>query len=98
LTDLTSQIKEKAGLATSQFQGRARGALDYSEKRLEIIEEMLEEASKFVEQMPPKDSQSLIELIELPTKFQTPRLGAMMISEVWDGKAKFHSGVQARGS
>jgi hypothetical protein len=63
LTDLTSQIKEKAGLATSQFQGRARGALDYSEKRLEIIEEMLEEASKFVEQMPPKDSQSLIELM-----------------------------------
>jgi hypothetical protein len=35
---------------------------------------------------------------ELPPIFQTPRLGAMMISEVWDGKAKFHSGVQARGS
>jgi hypothetical protein len=37
------------------------------------------------------------ERTEFPPIFRTPRLGAMMISEVWDGKAKFHSGVQARG-
>ena len=63
MTDLSSQVKEKAGLAASQFQSRAGGALDYSEKSLDVIEEMLEEASKFAEQMSPKDSQSLIELM-----------------------------------
>jgi hypothetical protein len=32
-----------------------------------------------------------------PPIFLTPSLGVMMISEVSDGKANIHSGVQARG-
>ena len=36
-------------------------------------------------------------VVGLPPIFPTPRLGGMMISEVSDGKAELHGGVQARG-
>lgn len=63
VTDIGSQIKEKAELAVGQFQDRAGGRLDYSEKSLASVEEMLEEAAQYAGQMPPQDINALAELL-----------------------------------
>ncbi len=63
VTDLGSQVKEKAGLAVAQFQDRAGGRLDYSEKSLATVEEMLEEAAQYAGQMPQQDVNALVELL-----------------------------------
>jgi hypothetical protein len=63
MNDLATQIHQKAELAISQFQERAGGKLDYSVKSLEVIDEMLAEASDFVEVMPPEHVNSLVNLM-----------------------------------
>ena len=60
--DMTHQVQAKAELAVSQFQQRAGGHLDYSEKSLAVIEEMLDEASHYSTQMPRKDTDALVQL------------------------------------
>lgn len=61
--NLASQVRTKAELAVAQFQQRAGGRLDYSEKSLSVIEEMLEEASRYRTQMPQKDIEAIVGLI-----------------------------------
>ncbi len=63
MNDLTTQIHQKAELAISQFQERAGGKLDYSVKSLEVVDEMLDEASDFVDEMPPEHVSSLVNLM-----------------------------------
>jgi hypothetical protein len=63
MNDLSRQIHQKAELAISQFQERAGGKLDYSVKSLEVVDEMLDEASDFVEEMPPEHLDSLVNLM-----------------------------------
>jgi len=62
VSELGTQVKEKAELAVSQFQQRAGGRLDYSEASLAVVEEMLEEASHYRDQMPAKDINALVDL------------------------------------
>jgi hypothetical protein len=59
---MEAQVLDKARLAVSQFQQRARGGLDYSVKSLSIVEEMLDEASRYASQMPEADRNALVEL------------------------------------
>lgn len=61
--NLAAQVQEKAVLAVSQFQKRAGGRLDYSEKSLATVEEMLAEASRYAKEMPPADVKALVELM-----------------------------------
>ena len=61
-SSMEAQVLEKARLAVSQFQQRAGGALDYSEQSLTVVEEMLEEASRHVAQLPEPDRKTLVEL------------------------------------
>jgi hypothetical protein len=60
---LAEEVSAKAKLAVAQLQARAGGKLDYSEKSLTTIEEMLEEASQYKNQMPKKDQEALVALI-----------------------------------
>lgn len=62
-TDLQHQIAEKAKLAVAQFQERAGGRLDYSEQSIEMVEEMLAEASQFSNQMADTDQNALVQLM-----------------------------------
>lgn len=60
---LATQVREKAELAVSQFQKRAGGKLDYSERSLSVVEEMLAEAAQYTSQMQPGDVKALTELM-----------------------------------
>jgi len=60
---LAEEVSTKAKLAVSQLQKRAGGKLDYSEKSLGMIEEILEETSLYKDQLPKKDQDALVELI-----------------------------------
>ena len=61
--DLATQVRDKAALAVSQFQKRAAGRLDYSERSLLIVEDMLTEASRYAKEMSPADVSALVELM-----------------------------------
>ncbi|MBO9880710.1 hypothetical protein [Xanthomonas sp. D-109] len=63
MSELETQIREKADLAVEQFQDRAGGRLDYSIDSLLVVEEMLDEASEYVGQMPPTDIVALVQLL-----------------------------------
>lgn len=63
VSSLELQVKEKADLAVAQFQGRADGRLDYTEKSLTTVEELLEEAVQYTDQMPERDINALVELL-----------------------------------
>ena len=60
---LAGEVRAKAELAVAQFQQRAGGRLDYSEKSLVVLEKMLGEASQFTSQMAPKERNTLVELL-----------------------------------
>jgi hypothetical protein len=60
---LDVQVLAKAELAVTQFQKRAGGRLDYSEKSLGAIEEMLDEAAQYSKQMPQTEVTALVELM-----------------------------------
>lgn len=62
MQDLKSQVEAKASLAVSQFQERAGGRLDYSPESLAVLDEMLEEAAEYLDQMGEKDRNALVEL------------------------------------
>lgn len=61
--DLAFQVREKASVAVVQFQERADGRLDYSEKSVATIEEMLVEASRYSKEMSAADQKALVELM-----------------------------------
>ncbi|MDJ0941322.1 MAG: hypothetical protein QNJ00_16290 [Woeseiaceae bacterium] len=63
MEDLANQIKEKAELAVSQFEERSGGRLDYSPASLDVIDEMLREASDFSNDMPPDQINALVKLM-----------------------------------
>lgn len=62
MNDLKEQIMEKAKLAVSQFQERAGGVLNYSEDSLSAIEEILTEASEFINEISEEQINALIHL------------------------------------
>jgi hypothetical protein len=60
---LADQIRQKAELAVSQFQKRASANLDYSEKSLAKMEELLSEAAEYKNQMQEPEVKALVELM-----------------------------------
>ena len=62
MNELKSQILEKARLAVEQFKNRAQSPLDYSAESLMAIEEMLDEASDFYNELPEDQISALIHL------------------------------------
>lgn len=60
---LEDQIHEKAALTVKQLQERARGTLDYSVASLEMIEEILDEASHYRAELQPDDIETLVSLV-----------------------------------
>lgn len=62
MSELREQVMEKAELAISQFQERAGGVLNYSEASLSAIEDMLDEASNFIDELPEEQIDALIHL------------------------------------
>jgi len=63
MSELEAQVREKANLAVAQFQDRAGGQLDFSSDSLVMVEEMLDEASQYIDQMPPADVTALVQLL-----------------------------------
>jgi len=63
MSDLQEQISAKANLAVAQLQDRAAGTLDFSQGSLTQIEEMLDEASQYIDQMPDDQIEALVSLV-----------------------------------
>lgn len=61
MSELEKQVREKANLAVAQFQDRAGGRLNFSAESLLVVEEMLDEASQYIDQMPPSDISALVQ-------------------------------------
>ena len=61
--ELKDHIREKSELAVREFQERAGGRLDFTEKSLGVVEEMLDEASAYVKQMEATQVKTVIELM-----------------------------------
>jgi hypothetical protein len=51
MSDIADEVERIAAEAEAAFQERANGALDYSPKSLDVIDEMLEEAAPYVAEM-----------------------------------------------
>lgn len=62
MSDLKEQVLEKAALAVQQFQERSVVTLDYSEESLSAIDEMLGEASEYIDEMPEDQISALVRL------------------------------------
>jgi len=62
MSNLKGQVLEKAASAVEQFQERAVVALDYSEASLSAIDEMLGEASEYIDDMPEEQISALVHL------------------------------------
>jgi hypothetical protein len=63
MDDFTQQITDKAAKAVETFRERANDALDYSESSLAVVEEMLAEASHYVNDMPDAQVNGLVQLL-----------------------------------
>lgn len=62
MNELKEQVLDKATFAVAQFQERAVSALDYSEASLSAIEDMLDEASNFIDELPEEEINALTHL------------------------------------
>jgi hypothetical protein len=58
---LTHQITKAAASVVEMSESRNGVGLDFSEASLEMIEEMLEESSQYVEQMSPEQQQIIVQ-------------------------------------
>ena len=63
MDELAQQIVDKAERAVDQLRDRSDDGLDYSESSLDLVEEMLAEAAEFVDEMPPKQIDALVDMV-----------------------------------
>ena len=63
MSSLEKQVHEKARLAVDQLQERAGGCLNYSEASLEAIEDILDEAAQYADEMEHSNVDALVQLI-----------------------------------
>jgi len=63
MDELTQQVVDKAERAVDQLRQRAKEPLDYSESSLVAVEEMLAEASEFIDDMPDDQTDALVHLL-----------------------------------
>jgi hypothetical protein len=63
MSELTQQVADKAERAVNQLRTRSSNRLDYSEASLAIVEEMLAEASHFLEELPTEQIEALVVML-----------------------------------
>lgn len=63
MDDLAQQVAGKAERAVDQLRDRSHDALDYSQVSLAVVDEMLAEASDFIDQMPTEQIDALVSLL-----------------------------------
>ncbi|MEZ5943097.1 MAG: hypothetical protein R3C18_17020 [Planctomycetaceae bacterium] len=63
MDDLQIQISEKAESAIEQFRTRSGDALDYSESSLDVVEEILAEASSYRHELPADQVNAITHLL-----------------------------------
>ena len=61
--DLQSEVQRMADLALDNLQERAGGALDYSPESLDVVEEILAEASQHFSEMPDEQIRGLVQQV-----------------------------------
>ncbi|WP_133245612.1 hypothetical protein [Pelagibaculum spongiae] len=69
MSELQNQIQKDAEFAAQQFNPRLDDQLDFSADSLSAVDEMLEEASDFADEMPEERTNSIIELMTAYTLF-----------------------------
>lgn len=62
MTKVLQDVLKTAKRAVDTFHGRLAGALDFSERSLQMVEEMLAEASDYINEMPQSEISSLVQL------------------------------------
>ncbi|MDE0863513.1 MAG: hypothetical protein OSA98_06975 [Rubripirellula sp.] len=60
---LAQQVVDKAERAVEQLGDRSNGTLDYSETSLAVVEEVLAEATEFVDETPAKQIDALVKML-----------------------------------
>jgi hypothetical protein len=60
---ILQDVVKTAKQAVDTFHDRSGGALDFSARSLQMVEEMLAEASDYVTKMPPSEISSLVQLL-----------------------------------
>ena len=63
MSELEEQVADKAERAVDQLRDRSGDSLDYSESSLSMVEEILAEASDYIEQMPKGQIEALVHLL-----------------------------------
>jgi hypothetical protein len=63
MDEFVQQIADVAADAVAQLRDRSNDELDYSEASLAVVEEMLAEASGFVDDMPDEQVDGLVQLL-----------------------------------
>ena len=63
MDELAQQVADKAERAVDQLRDRSADGLDYSESSLTIVEDILAEASDFVDQMPRDHIDALVNIL-----------------------------------
>lgn len=61
--DLTNLVMEKAQLAVDQMKARSADRLDYTEASVEVIDEILDDGSDFVDELPQEQIDTTVELL-----------------------------------
>lgn len=63
MSGLQEQVAEKAELAVEQFRDRSGDALDYSAASLVVVEDILDEGSAYIEELPPEQVSAIVKLL-----------------------------------
>jgi hypothetical protein len=63
MDELDLQVADKAARAVDQLRNRSGDSLDYSELSLSMVEDILAEASDFIDQMPEDQIDALVHML-----------------------------------
>jgi hypothetical protein len=63
MKELAQQVVDKAERAVDQLRDRSNDTLDYSESSLAVVEEMLAEATEFVDATPAEQIETLVKML-----------------------------------
>jgi len=63
MNELELQVADKAQQAVDQLRDRSNDSLDYSEQSLGMVEEILAEASSFIDDMPEEQIDALVHML-----------------------------------
>ncbi|MDF3837572.1 hypothetical protein P3W85_32175 [Cupriavidus basilensis] len=60
MSELQEEVQRLAAKALADFNDRAQGRLDFSEESLQVVEEMLAEASEYRDDLPSEAVEGLV--------------------------------------